>query len=172
MDGTFWAARGCFLWSCPEGKARTHGCNNCRRAGVLMFLRRSKALCIGQRQYVLGPFCLPLAAIVKTNPRLMHAKTPMMQGAINFAIFSSSASAVSLVLFTEEDLQAGRTTHEIKLSTELNCTGSVWHIMLPKLDTSLLYGACQISNGLSRGCNTGKPDLLGEVEVRMIMAVS
>ncbi|EIE26827.1 glycoside hydrolase [Coccomyxa subellipsoidea C-169] len=64
------------------------------------------------------------------------------QGAINFAIYASSASSVSLVLFSEDDLQAGRTTHKIELDPELNRTGSVWHIMLPKLDTTLLYGFC------------------------------
>ncbi len=68
-----------------------------------------------------------------------------MQGAINFAIYASSASSVSLVLFSEDDLQAGRTTHEMELDPELNRTGSVWHIMLPKLDTTLLYGACHTS---------------------------
>ncbi len=64
----------------------------------------------------------------------------VVQDTINFAIFASSATSVSLVLFTEKDLQAGCTTHEIKLSPQLNRTGGVWHIMLPKLDTSLLYG--------------------------------
>jgi isoamylase len=48
---------------------------------------------------------------------------------------------VTLVLFCEDDLAAGRTTHEIPLDLRLNRTGNVWHVALPALDDSLLYGA-------------------------------
>ncbi|BDA40513.1 Isoamylase 1, chloroplastic [Coccomyxa sp. Obi] len=79
-------------------------------------------------------------APLRGKPEPMGATVTDGQDTMNFAIFASSATSVSLVLFTEKDLQAGRTTHEIKLSPQLNSTGGVWHIMLPKLDTSLLYG--------------------------------
>ena len=59
---------------------------------------------------------------------------------MNFAVVSSAARAMSLVLFTEADLAAGRSSHEIPLDPVLNRTGDVWHIMLPELDTNLLYG--------------------------------
>lgn len=36
---------------------------------------------------------------------------------------------------------AGRVTFEISLSPEVNRTGSVWHVRLPALDPTLLYGA-------------------------------
>lgn len=62
------------------------------------------------------------------------------QGATNFAVFSSAAIAVTLVLFTESDLQAGFPTYQIELDRHQNRTGEVWHIALPNLDASLLYG--------------------------------
>ena len=55
-------------------------------------------------------------------------------------MYASSATSVSLCLFTESDLQAGKVTCEVPLSPELNRTGYTWHILLPKLDTTLLYG--------------------------------
>lgn len=62
---------------------------------------------------------------------------------MNFAVYASSATSVSLCLFTEADLQAGKVTCELPLSPTLNRTGYTWHILLPKLDTSLLYGMTQ-----------------------------
>lgn len=47
---------------------------------------------------------------------------------------------MSLVLFTEQDLARGAATHEIPLDPSSNRTGDVWHIALPRLDPSLLYG--------------------------------
>ena len=64
----------------------------------------------------------------------------LMQEGVNFAVYASSATSVSVCLFTEADLQAGRMTHEVPLSPELNKTGYIWHILLPKLDSTLLYG--------------------------------
>ncbi len=63
------------------------------------------------------------------------------QGVTNFALFSANARSVALCLFTEADLAAGRTTHEVPLHPARNRTGDVWHIALPGLDPSLLYGA-------------------------------
>lgn len=64
-----------------------------------------------------------------------------LQDGVNFSVYSSSATSVSLCLFTESDLQAGKVTFEVALSPQLNRTGYTWHILLPKLETSLLYGA-------------------------------
>jgi len=55
-------------------------------------------------------------------------------------VFASNAWGLNLCLFTEGDLRAGRVTHEIPLSPYANKTGDVWHIALPRLDPSLLYG--------------------------------
>lgn len=63
-----------------------------------------------------------------------------MQGVTNFAVFSSAATAVSLVLFSEADLVAGRPTHEVALHPRRNRSGHTWHIALPGLNSSLLYG--------------------------------
>ena len=63
-------------------------------------------------------------------------------------MYSSSATSFSLCLFTEADLQAGKVTCELPLSPELNRTGYTWHILLPKLDTTLLYGIPQIAAAL------------------------
>ena len=68
------------------------------------------------------------------------------QGATNFAVVSTGATSVALVLFCEDDLEAGRVTHEIPLDPQLNRTGNVWHIALPALDDSLLYGEPQLSS--------------------------
>lgn len=64
------------------------------------------------------------------------------QGTTNFAVLAGSAVGMSLVLFTEADLAAGRSTHEITLCPSSNRTGDVWHITLPVLKQSLLYGGC------------------------------
>ncbi len=72
---------------------------------------------------------------------------PARQNAVNFSVFSSSATAVSLCLFTEQDLQVGRLTAEISLSPKLNKTGDVWHILVPRLQPGMLYGyRCAIGN--------------------------
>ncbi|KAF8057146.1 ISA1 [Scenedesmus sp. PABB004] len=65
---------------------------------------------------------------------------PVAQGAINFALTSHAAVAVKLVLFTEDDLASGKSTHEILLDPVANRTGDVWHIALPGCDPTLLYG--------------------------------
>lgn len=75
-----------------------------------------------------------------TTPSLFSLLWHFLQGGINFAIFSASATAVSLVLFNEGDLQGGRITHEIPLCPEMNRTGDIWHILLPRLRDDLLYG--------------------------------
>lgn len=59
---------------------------------------------------------------------------------VNFAVFSSAATAVRLCLFSREDLDAGRTTAELELDPLLNRTGDVWHAMLEIEDAELMYG--------------------------------
>ena len=75
-----------------------------------------------------------------------------MQGATNFAVVSTGATAVTLVLFREDDLAAGRATHEIPLDPGPNRTGNVWHIALPALDDALLYGEQKAAPLEARTC--------------------
>ena len=46
-----------------------------------------------------------------------------------------------MCLFTDTDLQNGKVTYEVDLHNINNKTGDVWHIALPQLDNSLMYGA-------------------------------
>eukprot|EP00967_Tisochrysis_lutea_P091970 scaffold132391_cov19-Tisochrysis_lutea.AAC.1 len=75
-------------------------------------------------------------------PQRQMSCFPYPQGVNNFAVMSSNAMAISLVLFDEDDLAAGRSTHEIPLNPTFNRTGDVWHIALPDLSQDLLYGGC------------------------------
>jgi len=74
------------------------------------------------------------------RPEPLGATFDASTGAVNFAVVSTSAQRVTLVLFTEGDMAAGRATHEIPLDPEANTTGDVWHIMLPGVRGDLLYG--------------------------------
>jgi isoamylase len=65
----------------------------------------------------------------------------VLQGAHNFVLYTSSASAVTLVLFQHHDLWHGRSTVEIPLDPQRNRTGDLWHIAIPGLHHDLLYGA-------------------------------
>ncbi|DBB07506.1 TPA: Iron-sulfur assembly protein 1 [Trebouxia sp. C0006] len=62
------------------------------------------------------------------------------EAAINFALYSAGGTGVSLCLFTDTDLQNGKVTYEVDLHNIYNKTGDVWHIALPQLDNSLMYG--------------------------------
>ncbi|KAH7288477.1 hypothetical protein KP509_31G027800 [Ceratopteris richardii] len=64
----------------------------------------------------------------------------MVGDGVNFSIHSSSATSVTLCLFTSSDLQQGQVTREIPLDPRLNRTGDVWHICLPNISEELLYG--------------------------------
>lgn len=66
-----------------------------------------------------------------------------VQEAVNFAVFSKNADAVDLCLFTEADLKAGRVTRSITLDPESNRSGDIWHVEVPQLDHSLLYGTAR-----------------------------
>lgn len=71
---------------------------------------------------------------------LLNTMANLPQGITNFSVYSSTAKAVSLVLFTEDGLAAGAPAHEVPLDGTINRTGDAWHIALPDLDPSLLYG--------------------------------
>ena len=62
------------------------------------------------------------------------------QDTVNFAVSASGAEGLSMCLFTEQSLHRGRVEHEIVLDPATNRTGSTWHIAVPGLDRSLLYG--------------------------------
>lgn len=72
-----------------------------------------------------------------------------MQAAVNFAIYSSGASGVKVCLFTQADLQSGRVSYEVALDSTYNKTGDVWHIALPQLDATLLYGQTILQLGVA-----------------------
>ncbi|KAJ4734304.1 Glycogen debranching enzyme [Rhynchospora pubera] len=55
---------------------------------------------------------------------------------VNFALYSSRASAVSLCLFTLPHLHAGRITEVIPLDPDTNRTGNVWHVLLSPCPTN------------------------------------
>ncbi|GMH35686.1 hypothetical protein BSKO_03554 [Bryopsis sp. KO-2023] len=74
------------------------------------------------------------------RPAPLGAHVDHETGSINFAITSSGATSISLVLFKEHDLHEGRSTIEIELNRDFNKTGDVWHIALPSVDSNLLYG--------------------------------
>lgn len=78
--------------------------------------------------------------VLTGRPDPLGASIDAETGAINFAIFSSSAQSVNLCIFNEADLSRGLVTHEIPLDPLINRTGDVWHIMLPNLRDDLLYG--------------------------------
>lgn len=80
-------------------------------------------------------------------PWLKHGAIPLdvslcvAQGGHNFSLYTHSAAAVTLVIFSQHDLYAGRTTCEIPLDPNTNRTGDVWHITVPNLPSDHLYGA-------------------------------
>jgi len=98
---------------------------------------------------VVRPPPVPLEAVPKVcgKPRKGSAGTlgasrvpGDKEDTVNFAVYSSTATAVSLVLFTPEALAAGEVTAELELDDRVHKTGSVWHIALPNCVENLLYG--------------------------------
>ena len=71
-----------------------------------------------------------------------------VQGAVNFAICSLGATAVTLCLFTPEDLHAGRVSGEIELDSAVHRTGSIWHVLVTQMEAGLLYGRSHPSSVL------------------------
>ena len=70
----------------------------------------------------------------------VNERNPSLQEGGNFAVYGSSATSVFYFVFPGADLQAGKVTCELPLLSNLNRTGYTWHILLPKLDSTLLYG--------------------------------
>ncbi|KAK9833179.1 hypothetical protein WJX74_009440 [Apatococcus lobatus] len=64
----------------------------------------------------------------------------IVKDGVNMAVFAANAEQLSVCFFTEEDLQQGRVTNEVALDPATNRTGDIWHVMLPQLDSSSLYG--------------------------------
>lgn len=98
---------------------------------------------------VVRPPPVPLEAVPKVcgKPRKGSAGTlgasrvpGDKEDTVNFAVYSSAATAVSLVLFTPEALAAGEVTAELELDDRVHKTGSVWHVALPNCVENLLYG--------------------------------
>lgn len=58
---------------------------------------------------------------------------------MNFALFASNATAVSLCIFTENDLEQSRVSLEVELDPEENRTGDVWHVAFQDMPDTLLY---------------------------------
>ncbi|KAK9792712.1 hypothetical protein WJX73_009712 [Symbiochloris irregularis] len=77
---------------------------------------------------------------LRGSPRPLGASVQPLQDAVNIAVEASSATGMTLCLFTETSLQQGKVKYEIPLDPVINRTGSTWHIALPGLDRSLLYG--------------------------------
>ncbi|CAL9041623.1 isoamylase 1, chloroplastic-like isoform X1 [Musa acuminata AAA Group] len=61
-------------------------------------------------------------------------------GGVNFAIYSSGATAAALCLFTLSDLTANRVTEEVVLDPLINRTGNVWHVFLQGELDDMVYG--------------------------------
>ena len=97
----------------------------------------------------MAPARSPACALSRSLFWLCYATADHVQGATNFALVAGSATGCTLVLFTEADLHAGHSTHEIPLHQGANRTGATWHVALPALDSSLLYGEaiCTICSG-------------------------
>ena len=71
---------------------------------------------------------------------LLRCSQLHVQVVVNFALYSTGATGVTLCLFTEADLKNGRVSFEVDLDADYNKTGDIWHIALPQLDVTLLYG--------------------------------
>jgi glycogen operon protein len=75
---------------------------------------------------------------VRRGVPLPFGATPMADG-INFAVFSKSATAVTLVLFPPD---SDESCLEVPLDPRLNRTGQVWHVFVPGLSAGVHYGFC------------------------------
>lgn len=63
-----------------------------------------------------------------------------LQEGVNLAVYAANAEQLAVCLFSEADLQQGLVTNEVALDPVRNKTGDIWHVMLPQLDASSLYG--------------------------------
>lgn len=63
---------------------------------------------------------------------------------VNFALFASNASGVTLCLYTEEDLKKGVVTMEVVLDRDEHRTGDVWHVGIHGMSSGASGGASDI----------------------------
>ncbi|KAJ3676835.1 hypothetical protein LUZ60_002559 [Juncus effusus] len=61
-------------------------------------------------------------------------------GGVNFAVYSSNATAVAVCLFTLDDLKANRVTEVVPLDPLINKTGNVWHVLIQGEFRDMVYG--------------------------------
>eukprot|EP00747_Dinoflagellata_sp_TGD_P153684 gnl/TRDRNA2_/TRDRNA2_177419_c1_seq2.p1 gnl/TRDRNA2_/TRDRNA2_177419_c1~~gnl/TRDRNA2_/TRDRNA2_177419_c1_seq2.p1 ORF type:complete len:859 (+),score=-73.40 gnl/TRDRNA2_/TRDRNA2_177419_c1_seq2:90-2666(+) len=87
---------------------------------------------------LVSPMC-PTKKLCGSPSNLGATNEQGLSKAVNFSIFTSSASRVILCLFTEEDLLSGLVTNEVELDPDINRTGEKWHITLTGIKESLLY---------------------------------
>ncbi|KAM7477644.1 hypothetical protein LguiA_025857 [Lonicera macranthoides] len=76
---------------------------------------------------VLDGYPMPFGATVK-------------DGGVNFAVYSSNATSVTLCLINLSDLPQKRVTEQISLDPLTNRTGDVWHVLLKGNFKDMLYG--------------------------------
>ncbi|MCL2880104.1 MAG: glycogen debranching protein GlgX, partial [Treponema sp.] len=74
--------------------------------------------------------------IVESGKALPLGSTLYNNG-VNFAVFSRHATAITLILFKSQD--PGSLYTEIKLSSETNRTGDIWHCFIPGLKAHACY---------------------------------
>ena len=86
------------------------------------------------------PYSDLYSSAVVGKPYPLGSSVDPATGGVNFALQASGACLVTLVLFQEDDLGAGKATCEVPLSPDINRTGIVWHICLLDLDPNVLYG--------------------------------
>ncbi|MBA0841797.1 hypothetical protein Goarm_001659 [Gossypium armourianum] len=64
----------------------------------------------------------------------------ILDGGVNFAIYSANATSATLCLIALSDLQQNRVTEQIPLDPLANKTGDVWHVFLKGNFKDMLYG--------------------------------
>jgi len=71
------------------------------------------------------------------NGKALPLGATVMDGGVNFAVFSRHASGVTLIVF--ESAEGGSLYKEIKLSGKTNRTGDIWHCFIPGLKALSCY---------------------------------
>ncbi|KAG9134701.1 hypothetical protein Leryth_001025 [Lithospermum erythrorhizon] len=64
----------------------------------------------------------------------------LIDGGVNFSVFSSNATSAVLCLITLSDLSQKRVTEQISLNPLTNKTGDVWHVLVRGDFENMLYG--------------------------------
>ena len=134
-------AAACRVAQCFMRSWRRHtGCNApLHRPQPLHAWRSDLFACAPMIRWHYARQLVPARAYNWTAPLISGALD--VQHATNFALYTSTASAVRLVLFSHHDLHHGRTTAEIPLDPVRNRTGNIWHIAVPDIARDHLYGA-------------------------------